>query len=201
MVFSEGVWQYSPHTAPEGSLIPSVAVGHKLRYTLDHYSTPRGAHYAMAKEIETRVIDDLEKARNNQRVLATQTIEFSVNDARYSIDLSDDNAAAFMRAVGPFMEAATAVPVRRTGGGRKTGQKAVASTETKASPKPRTDQDRTAAVRLWARQNDHTISDRGRIPTDVINAYEQAGSPTLTDLQMRADEGNYVQDSSLTYAG
>lgn len=205
MVFSGGVWQYSSHTAPEEVLIPSGAGGHKLRYTPDHYSTPRGAHYAMAKEVETRLIDDLEKTRSNQRILATQTITFSVNDVRYTIDLSEDNAAAFMRAVGPFMEAASVVPVRRSGGDRKSAPKVATSTESKTTAKPRTNRNRTDAVRLWARQNDHEISDRGRIPTNVLDAYEAAGSPTLDDLQEAASpdagEIQYGENNQPAYAG
>lgn len=155
----------------------------------------------MAKEVETRLVDDLEKSRSGARVLASQTIRFAVNDTRYEIDLSEDNAAAFMRAVGPFMEAATVVPARKSGGGnnggsRKATQKAP-STEARQPGRVRTDRDRTDAVRSWARQNGFQVSDRGRIPTEVLNAYEGAGSPTLDQLQ--STDTSYTSDMS--YAG
>jgi hypothetical protein len=35
----------------------------------------------------------------------------------------------------------------------------------------RVDREQTAAIRTWARDNGHTVSDRGRIPKTVVEAY------------------------------
>ena len=34
--------------------------------------------------------------------------------------------------------------------------------------------EQAGAIRDWARKNGHNVSDRGRIPASVVNAYEEA---------------------------
>jgi hypothetical protein len=137
----------------------------------------------MAKEVETRLIDDLVKARTGERVLASQQVKFAVNDVKYEIDLTDDNAAEFFRMMKPYMAAATEVkirqlPTRRPSAPRAPTEKVASSPSTKT----RTDRERTDAIRLWAKNNNFQVSDRGRIPGTVLTAYEEAGSPTLDAL-------------------
>jgi hypothetical protein len=38
----------------------------------------------------------------------------------------------------------------------------------------RSSREETAAIRGWARENGHQVSDRGRIPKSVIEAYQAA---------------------------
>jgi hypothetical protein len=38
-----------------------------------------------------------------------------------------------------------------------------------------TDRERNTAIREWARQHGHKVADRGRIPANVIEAYDKAG--------------------------
>jgi len=38
----------------------------------------------------------------------------------------------------------------------------------------RSNREQTAAIRAWARANGHQVSDRGRIPKSVIEAYQAA---------------------------
>jgi hypothetical protein len=38
-----------------------------------------------------------------------------------------------------------------------------------------TDRERSAAIREWARQHGFEVADRGRIPANVIEAYEKDG--------------------------
>ncbi|MEV8239511.1 histone-like nucleoid-structuring protein Lsr2 [Microbacterium testaceum] len=33
-----------------------------------------------------------------------------------------------------------------------------------------------AAVRQWARENGHTVSDRGRVPATIVDAYKSANA-------------------------
>ncbi|MCG2947266.1 Lsr2 family protein, partial [Escherichia coli] len=75
-------------------------------------------------------------------------------EPEYSIDLSDDNAQAFREAVAPYIEA----------GHRVTGNKA------KTARKNTTTSGDTKAIRDWARNKGYEISDRGRIPADVMQA-------------------------------
>lgn len=110
----------------------------------------------MAREIRVILTDDLDGTE------ADQTIEFSLGNATYSIDLNNANAAKLEAALEPFIAKAERVrgvrPGRRTGGGAASGRSSK----------------QTAIVRAWARDNGHEISDRGRIPAAVLAAFEAA---------------------------
>lgn len=105
----------------------------------------------------TEFIDDLDGSK------ADRTVTFAVDGTSYEIDLSKKNAAAFNKALKPYLDSAR--KVRRAAG--------------KASPRggarrTRTDGPDLAAVREWARANGHSVSDRGRIPATVLEAYRAA---------------------------
>jgi hypothetical protein len=103
----------------------------------------------MQKIIQT-MVDDIDGSE------ATTTIAFSVSGVDYSIDLNDKNAAKFEKALAPFVASA-----ERIGGRRRTG------TVTKIASNAKT-------VRSWAQANGYAVPDRGRIPGDIIAAYEAA---------------------------
>jgi len=115
----------------------------------------------MAQQTTVRFIDDLDGSD------ASGTFDFSLEGRNYQIDLSDDNAAKLRDALAPYIGVA-----RKAGGrgGRRRQQ------QTAAAEKPaRSNREETAAIREWARERGHKVSDRGRIPKSVIEAY-QAGS-------------------------
>ena len=98
----------------------------------------------MAREIRVILTDDLDGTE------ADQTVEFSLGNASYSIDLSDANVAKLEAALEPFIAKAEKVRGGRAGRGG------------------------TAEIRAWARENGFEVSDRGRVPADVMAAYEAA---------------------------
>ena len=88
----------------------------------------------------------------------------------YEIDLSKDNAARLRDSLASFVAAG-----RKSGGtgaaaGRRT-QKMTASSGRRPQP---LDREQTAAIRAWARQNGHQVSDRGRISKTVVDAFQAA---------------------------
>ncbi|WP_412177047.1 histone-like nucleoid-structuring protein Lsr2 [Microbacterium testaceum] len=110
----------------------------------------------------THLVDDLDGSvlEDGQG----KQITFSVEGRAYEIDLSDRNADKFYSAIAPFVDAARSVS---RGGGA-------------ASRRPRgarrsSDVD-LGAVREWARANGHTVSDRGRVPATILDAYAEANS-------------------------
>ena len=114
----------------------------------------------MAQQTTVRFIDDLDGSD------ASGTFDFSLEGRNYQIDLSDENAARLRDALAPYIGAA-----RKAGGrgrGRTPRQTAVADKPTRSS------REETAAIRGWARENGHQVSDRGRIPKSVIEAYQAA---------------------------
>ncbi len=90
---------------------------------------------------------------------AERTIAFGFDGANYEIDLSKKNATAFERALRPYVEAARKVG---RGGGARRGRRANAAVRD------------LGAVREWARANGHAVSDRGRVPGAVLEAYDAA---------------------------
>ena len=112
----------------------------------------------MAQQMTVRFIDDLDGSD------ASGTFDFSLDGRNYQIDLSDENAAKLRDALAPYLGAA-----RKTGG---RGGRGPAPRQTVIAGKsPRSGREETTAIREWARQNGHTVSDRGRIPKSVIEAY------------------------------
>ena len=116
----------------------------------------------MAQQTTVRFIDDLDGSD------AVGTVTFSLENRAYEIDLSDENTDKLHEALAPFIEHARKASGRSGGRGRTRGQAAM-------TDKPsRTNREETHAIREWARQNGHQVSDRGRIPKSVIDASQAA---------------------------
>ncbi|MFI8593794.1 Lsr2 family protein [Microbacterium sp. NPDC078428] len=114
----------------------------------------------MARRIVHQLVDDLDGSL--LEVGEGETVLFSLDGVAYEIDLTDDNAAALRDAMQRFIDAARPVSAR--------GAQASAATRKRR----RTGQQDYTAVREWARSNGHQVSERGRVPAAVIEAYEAA---------------------------
>jgi hypothetical protein len=115
----------------------------------------------MAQKVDVRFVDDLDGSE------ASGTVSFALDGRAYEIDLSEENAAKLRDSLATFVAAA-----RRTGSRRPRSQRSGTS-EAPAAP-ARPSREATAAVRTWARENGHEVSERGRIPKAVIEAYNSA---------------------------
>jgi hypothetical protein len=115
----------------------------------------------MARQVITTLIDDLDGKP------ADQSVEFALDGVSYVIDLSDKNADKLRAVLYPYIEAGT-----RTG--RLNGGRAGARSQGRAVAPARTNRDQTAAIRDWAVQNGYEVSQRGRIPGKIIEAFEAA---------------------------
>jgi Lsr2 len=113
----------------------------------------------MARQVITTLIDDLDGKK------ADRTVEFSLDGTAYTIDLSDANAGKLRKALDPFINAGTRVG---RGGGRAPQRHTVSSGRSASS------RDENKAIREWAASNGHQISERGRIPQSVSDAYRAA---------------------------
>jgi hypothetical protein len=106
----------------------------------------------MASRTIVTLEDDLEGGP------AEETVRFGLGNAEYEIDLNARNADWFRSMIAPFVDHA-----------RKTGRE----------PRPRpvrsvVVRQHSAEIRVWAREHGIGISERGRIPTGVIEQYEAA---------------------------
>jgi hypothetical protein len=116
---------------------------------------------------EVRLVDDLDGEA------ADETVEFGIDGRNYEIDLSKDNAGRLRDALADFVSAA-----RRAGGRRRSTSSAgtgSASGGAGSAPKGRTaiDREQNQAIRDWARKRGMKVSDRGRIPAEVLEAYHK----------------------------
>ena len=118
----------------------------------------------MAQQVNVKFVDDLDGSD------AAATVSFGLDGRVYEIDLSDDNAARLRDSLASFIAAA------RTGGGpATTGSRRAQKMTASSGPRPQAlDREQTAAIRAWARQNGHQISDRGRISKTVVDAFQAA---------------------------
>ena len=110
----------------------------------------------MAKQVITLLTDDLDGGE------ADRTVEFGLDGVNYTIDLSEKNAAKLRKALDPYLSVATRVG--RSGG----------SPLTRRSPAPstgRASRDQNQAIREWATKNGYEVSERGRIPSSIVEAY------------------------------
>ena len=111
----------------------------------------------MARQVITTLIDDLDGKP------ADRTVEFSLDGTNYTIDLSDANAGKLRKALDPFIAAGTRVG--RGAAARAAGRPA------SSTGRAGGDRDQNRAIREWAVQNGHQVSERGRIPQNVIDAF------------------------------
>ena len=112
----------------------------------------------MAQRTEVIIVDDL-----TGDILSSgeeQTISFALDGASYEIDLSQENADSLREDFKRYIRAAR--KTGRDGGTRSMGRRGSG------------DRKDTATIREWAKSNGHVVSERGRIPSSVIEAYEAA---------------------------
>lgn len=107
----------------------------------------------MAQRTQTVLIDDVDGSA------ADETVSFAIDGSNYEIELSDKNAAKLRDVLATYIAHG-----RRAGRTPKPAGRPAATTA-------RADREQTQAIREWARSNGHEVSDRGRIPAAVLDAY------------------------------
>lgn len=117
----------------------------------------------MAQKVLVQFVDDLDGTENEE----IETLSFGMDGVQYEIDLGAENSARLRESVAPYIDSA-----RRVGGRLKRGTATKASSPAKTASSAAREQ--TRAIRDWARQQGHDLSDRGRIPGHIIQAFEEA---------------------------
>jgi hypothetical protein len=115
----------------------------------------------MAKQVITVLTDDLDGTD------ADRTVEFGLDGVTYTIDLSGKNAGKLRKALEPYIAAG-----HRVGRG-PAGGPGTPVTRRIAAPSP-SSRDQNQAVRAWAVRNGYEVSERGRIPASVVQAFNEA---------------------------
>jgi hypothetical protein len=110
----------------------------------------RGA--PVAQEVKIILVDDLDGGS------ADETVRFALDAINYEIDLSSKNAQALRDALKTYVEKARKVPTRAG----------------KVKPASAGRSQDASAVRAWARENGYTVSERGRVQSEILEAYRRA---------------------------
>jgi hypothetical protein len=111
----------------------------------------------VAQKVQVLLVDDIDGGE------AEETVSFSLDGVSYEIDLSTKNAATLRDAVAPYVGVA-----------RKAGRAAAKATVVRARPAGSTataDREQNQAIREWAKKRGFKVSDRGRIPNDIVEKF------------------------------
>ena len=126
----------------------------------------------MAKHTTVVTTCDLHEDDDPDEQGEVEEISFALDGTAYAIDLCEEHAHGLRDALALYVANADK-PGRRSGSG--SGQRRAARSSSRASSsRGSADRDRVQAVRQWARENGHQVSDRGRLPAGVVEAYEAA---------------------------
>lgn len=106
----------------------------------------------MAQQVKVILVDDIDGGT------ADETVRFSVDGTDYEMDLSEKNARNFREALQPFTAKARRIAARGTRG--------------RPAATPRSQE--AAKVREWARANGYSVSERGRVQSEIIEAYRRS---------------------------
>jgi len=110
----------------------------------------------MAQKVITTITDDVDAAQGIESP-ADETIAFGFGGKSYEIDLGKENAATMRENLGFYAALAREI----SGNGTTRGRKRVRGP-------------RNGDIRAWAREQGTVLSDRGRIPGEVVAQYESA---------------------------
>lgn len=116
----------------------------------------------MAKQVVVTIVDDYDGESK-----ADETVQFSIDGVSYEMDLSVLNAGKLRGILEPWSSKARKIgrtPRTRSGSSSSGGSK----------NRPTTNREQTVAIREWAKANGHSVSSRGRISADIIEAYNNA---------------------------
>jgi hypothetical protein len=115
----------------------------------------------MAQQVTVSLVDDLSGSR------ADETVAFGLDGKFYEIDLSSSNAEKLRDVLAQFVGAA-----RKAGRAGRSAARSDAGVAVSVRPAS-VDREQSQAIREWARKRGMKVSDRGRIPSEVTDAYHQ----------------------------
>ena len=109
----------------------------------------------MAQKVKIILIDDIDGGE------ADETVRFGLDGVSYEIDLSEAHASELRSALGDYVGAA-----------RRSNQ---SKQRSNASSIPASSRNQEAAqIREWAKEHGYNVSSRGRVNSEIVEAYRAA---------------------------
>ena len=112
----------------------------------------------MAQKVQVILVDDIDGGN------ATETVLFGLDGVSYEIDLSTKNAAKLRDTFASYVGAARKVGAGGRRSSRRGGRRSSATGN------------RNAEIRAWAKSKNMKVSERGRLPAEVVEKYDAAHS-------------------------
>ncbi|MEP6816729.1 MAG: Lsr2 family protein [Marmoricola sp.] len=106
----------------------------------------------MAQKVNIVLVDDIDQSE------ADETVSFGLDGKNFVIDLNTKHANALRDALAPYVGHARPAGGRRSAGARKSARSSSSAAE----------------IRDWAKANGFEVSERGRISSEVRDAYAAA---------------------------
>ena len=120
----------------------------------------------MAQKVQVLLVCDL----HEDEVEGVETVAFGLDGSSYEIDTCEQHAAELRDAFAPYVGAARRAGRPAAGAGARRSSRGSARPAAASSG----DRERVQAIREWARSHGHKVSERGRLSSTVIEAYEAA---------------------------
>ncbi|MPY12142.1 Lsr2 dimerization domain-containing protein [Arthrobacter bussei] len=109
----------------------------------------------MAQKVKIILIDDIDGGE------ADETVRFGLDGVQYEIDLSEAHASELREALAAYVGAA-----------RRSNQTKQRSSSAGAPSASRNQE--AAQIREWAKENGYNVSSRGRVNSEIVEAYRAA---------------------------
>jgi hypothetical protein len=107
----------------------------------------------VAQKVKIILIDDIDGGE------ADETVRFGLDGVQYEIDLSEANASGLRSALADYVGAA-----RRSNSSKQQRPSAPAASRNQEA----------AQMREWAKENGYNVSARGRVNSEIVEAYRAA---------------------------
>lgn len=112
----------------------------------------------MAQKVKIILIDDIDGGE------ADETVRFGLDGVQYEIDLTEAHASELRSVLGDYVGAA-----------RRSNQSKQRSNASGTPSAPSSSRNREAAqIREWAKENGYNVSARGRVNSEIVEAYRAA---------------------------
>jgi hypothetical protein len=110
----------------------------------------------MARKVQVHLLDDIDGTQ------AEETLKFGLDGTLYEIDLNAKHADKLRASLAQYVANA-----RRMGRGQ-----VVATSRGRGQTPVRSDREQNQAIRDWAKAKGLDVSDRGRIPANIVEQYQ-----------------------------
>jgi Lsr2 len=118
-------------------------------------SVLHGTEAGVTQKISVILVDDINGGE------AEETVEFGLDGTSYEIDLSLRNSQELRNLLKPYIEKGRKV----TSGARRPRRSRTASGD-----------ESNKKIRAWAKEQGLKVSERGRVPAEIVARYEAAGA-------------------------